>query len=166
MTRRSHGRASSPATLSVIMATNDHRRPALHIQHVYDVRLVRASEAPLDSVVAGGDLQLADRVRRILLPGSGQPHRLWPLQRLSAENYSGIGHPGGVRRLRILLSRRRPALELRGLLRVHPGGGRVRLLGEVMPECGEYGGGAASQSCRSAGPPLNRGRLYSADLMY
>src|SRR5437667_149801 len=115
---------------------------------------VRRPPAVQERAALDGDpVLLADRVLRILPPGTGQPLGLWPLHGRAAEGRPGGHHAGGLRRLRLALAGRAAALERGRSLRsrARRGGGRqlalivaalLGLLAAPAPAC-ERARGAA-----------------------
>src|SRR4029077_17952883 len=101
------------------------------LQHLHDHCLVRPSEIPAVSAPHGHPGELVNCLRGVLFSGSRQPHRLWRIQRLPAENHPGSNHAVRVYRVRVDLSRRGGHLELRRGLSLSGGSRAVCLLGET-----------------------------------
>jgi hypothetical protein len=63
-----------------VRSGNGYRHSAPDFQYLYDVRLVRAPEAPFHGNGGGNFSKLADRFGRILFPGTRQPPGLYQLK--------------------------------------------------------------------------------------
>src|SRR3546814_7615178 len=94
------------------------RRPAGAVEHLHDRRVVRASEEPeREGVVRrGGDL-VVDRILRIHVPGTGQPHWLYGAVAATTQDHAGSDHADGVRSVRDLLRSEEHTSELQSLMR-------------------------------------------------
>src|SRR4029077_1021858 len=114
------------------------RHFALLLEHLHDDRVVRPSSLQREAAATGYRRELADSLRRVLLPGPGKSHRLLGVLRLPAKNHSGDHHADSLRSFRLRLSRRSPTLELRRLIRMHPGRSNVRILGKALSSAYMY----------------------------
>src|SRR5580658_3498422 len=101
------------------------------LKYFYDRRLVRPPQIPQGAADRRHRGELADRLFRILLSGACQSHRLRPIHRVSTEDHSGSGHPVRLRGVRVLLSGRKPEVELRLVVPLHRGRGDFRVLGQI-----------------------------------
>ena len=99
-------------------------------QCVHDLCLVRASQEPgHGTLVRGGPGELGYCAVRVPVAGSGQSHRVHPVQRRAAQDPAGSHHPDGVCPLCGVLPQPAPqmGLPLGGL--VHGGGGVLHFSG-------------------------------------
>jgi len=96
-------------------STHEDRISADHLQHLHDLRLVRASEIQAEGAVAGHPGELVDRVRGILFSGARESNRQQPgLHRRAAEDHAGGDYAAGLLRLFSFISARKAEVELSG----------------------------------------------------
>ena len=94
-------------------------RPFSCFEHLYDSSLVRSSPLQERGPLARDPDQLADRVRGVLFPGSGEPHGVLSVLHRAAQNDPGSDHAGGLLRFFCSLPERRIKMELLGRLWFH-----------------------------------------------
>ena len=88
-----------------------------HFQHLHDLRLVWASEIQGLALMDGHCRELGHRLRGVLFPGAGQPHRPLRVQRRTVENDPRGHYPRGVLHFLGALSQRAAQVELCGRIR-------------------------------------------------
>src|ERR1700676_2800912 len=139
-TRISCLRASAMSRNYPIQFANQKHRGGLHanchsallLERLHDDRVVRPSSIPGQAANPRYCRELVDSLRRVLLSGPGKSHRLLGVLRLPAKDHSGDHHPDSLRSFRLRLFGRSAALELRRLLRMHPGRRGLRILGKTL----------------------------------
>src|SRR5579871_288742 len=111
-----------------LRSENAHRNSPRDFQHLHDLRVVRTPAPSQHYDDRGNSWQLGDRARRILFPSPGESPGLRQVHWVSVEDHSRSDHAGGVRDVRVPVSRRTHALELSGIVCVSGGCGGLRVL--------------------------------------
>ena len=108
------------------------RRFALLLEHLHDDCVVWTFAVPGSAADVGDHRELADRVCGILLSGSSKSDWLRRIHRLPAQDHPGDHNADSLCDLRLPLSGRSAAMELRRIVRMHPRRSRIRVLGESL----------------------------------
>src|SRR5580700_3794069 len=116
------------------MRRYENRPPPHLLQCLYDDRVVWPPEVQEGAADCCDRCELAYCFLRILLSGSGEPHRLWGVHCVSTENHSGSDYPVRVRRVCVDLSGRAREMESHCLVSLHYRCGGVCLLGQTLAQ--------------------------------
>ena len=120
----------------ILLGAYENRAAFDLLEHFHDYCLVRTLEVQ-ESSTSGGDFgELADRLRRILLPGARESHRVRAIFRVSIENDPGSDHALRVRGFRLDVSGRKPAMESRVVISLFGGRSDVCVLGKIVKRTG------------------------------
>jgi len=93
--------------------------PAHYFEYLYDLCLVRPSQVPNFRSLESDSGELGNRLLRVLLSGSGEPHRVLRIQHRTTEDHARGHHALGLLGFLGPLSRRENEVELRGGIRLH-----------------------------------------------